>query len=195
MHIKLVAYFMWLYGLLQATINLVDSFGSFGSQGTIFSFLVSIWHLFLSVLSARILRMVTDKWPLCVLSLNLHFAWEWEKVKGRAEGREKGERGEKGKDEEEGCNYGLAHNLDVLKKVWIAVVRGAITVLGMEADDTKFLRFSSDLMSLNSPVKYMLNINVAVPGRNQTLFHCVFQSHYCVRSAELPLWVGLIRTV
>ena len=31
---------------------------------------------------------------------------------------------------------------------------------------------------------YMLvNIYVAVPGRNRTLFHCVFQMHYCVRSA------------
>ena len=118
MHIKLVAYFLWLYGLLQATINLVDSFGSFSSQETIFSFLISMWHVLPSGLSVRILWMVTDRWPVCVLSLNVHFAWEWEKMKGRAEGREEGERGEKGKDEEEGCNYGLAHNLGCSKETF-----------------------------------------------------------------------------
>ena len=39
---------------------------------------------------------------------------------------------------------------------------------------------------------------VAVPGRNRTLFCCVFRPHNRVRSAvntEFPLGVGLIRAV
>ena len=39
---------------------------------------------------------------------------------------------------------------------------------------------------------------VAVPGRNRTLFHCVFQSCYCIQravSAELPLEARLLRII
>ena len=121
---------------------------------------------------------------MCVVTKS-PFCLRMEKMKGRAEGREEGERGEgergegreeeerrgrerrnrreKGKDKEEGCNYGLAHNLGCSKETFKLQLSSEITVLGMEADDTKFLRFSSDLMS---PVKFMLNINVVVSGRN-----------------------------
>ena len=38
-----------------------------------------------------------------------------------------------------------------------------------------------------------LSAYVAVLGRNRTLFRCIFPQRYCIRSAVLPLRVGLIR--
>ena len=65
---------------------------------------------------------------MCVVTKS-PFCLRMEKMKGRAEGREEGERGEgergegeeknrreKGKDKEEGCNYGIAHNLGCSKE-------------------------------------------------------------------------------
>ena len=203
-------FFLWLYDLLQ-TIDLVDLLGVLGHRERFFSvfcfsFLISMWRSSLW-LSERILRMVTDRLPVCVLSLNLHFAWEWRRWKGeqreerrereereerREERKRKGEgeeknRREKGKDKEEGCNYGIAHNLGCSKenfKLQLSRVQSQSWAWKlMTWNFSDFLVIWCHWIHLWITCKHILNINVAVLSRNWTLFHCVFRLHYCVRSA------------
>ena len=42
---------------------------------------------------------------------------------------------------------------------------------------------SGERSSTHCKMHHLLNVYVAVLGRNQTLIHCVFRSHCCIRSA------------
>ena len=63
-----------------------------------------------------------------------------------------------------------------------------ITSLLIKARSGCLLMLEVDLVYVGSVLESELQqrwryVYVAVPGRNQTLFRCVFQSHYCVQSA------------